>query len=103
MDDGENFRVVKEALKVMELSAEEQDALFHLVAVVIHIGNIEFASGDGGRARIVNPDLVTTIAQVCGDESFPFPPHQDMNNAALIHTRRKSCSFILIPRNSQTL
>ena len=63
MDDAENFKVVKEALKVMEIREEEQDALFELVAVVIHLGNIEFTAGDGGRARIVNPNLVTTIAQ----------------------------------------
>ena len=48
----------------MEINDEEQDALFYLVAVVIHLGNIEFASGDGGRARITNPDLVTAIAKV---------------------------------------
>ncbi len=64
MDDQLNFKVVKEALHVMELSEKEQEALFNLVAVVIHLGNIQFASGDGGRARITNPDLVITIAKV---------------------------------------
>lgn len=64
MDDASNFKLVQEALKVMELNNEEQDALFRLVAVVLHLGNIEFASGDKGRARILNPDLVTTIAKV---------------------------------------
>lgn len=49
----------------MEMSEEEQEALFLLVAVVIHLGNIEFESGDGGRARITNPALVSTIAKVC--------------------------------------
>lgn len=64
MDDQLNFKVVKEALHVMELSEKEQESLFNLVAVVIHLGNIQFASGDGGRARITNPDLVITIAKV---------------------------------------
>lgn len=55
---------MKEALKVMEINDEENDALFYLVAVVIHLGNVEFASGDSGRARIANPELVTDIAKV---------------------------------------
>lgn len=65
MNDAENFKIVRDALRVMEMGEEEQEALFLLVAVVIHLGNIEFASGDGGRARIVNPPLVSTIAKVC--------------------------------------
>lgn len=65
MNDAENFKIVKEALHVMEIEDEEQEALFLLVAVVIHLGNIEFTSGDGGRARINNPVLVSTIAKVC--------------------------------------
>lgn len=64
MNDAENFKIVRDALRVMEMGEEEQEALFLLVAVVIHLGNIEFASGDGGRARIVNPLLVSTIAKV---------------------------------------
>lgn len=65
VNDAENFKIVREALRVMEIDNEEQEALFLLVSVVIHLGNIEFASGDGGRARINNPVLVSTIAKVC--------------------------------------
>jgi len=48
----------------MEINDDEKDALFCLVAVVIHLGNVEYASGDNGRARITNPELVTGIAKV---------------------------------------
>lgn len=64
VDDAEGFKTVREALQVMEIGDEEQQALFLLLSVIIHLGNIEFASGDGGRARITNPDLVSTIAKV---------------------------------------
>jgi myosin-1 len=64
VDDAEGFKTVREALKVMEIGDEEQQALYLLLSVIIHLGNIEFASGDGGRARITNPDLVSTIAKV---------------------------------------
>ncbi|XP_046657965.1 unconventional myosin IC-like [Daphnia pulicaria] len=64
VDDAEGFKTVREALKVMEIGDEEQQALYLLLSVIIHLGNIEFASGDGGRARITNPDLVSTIAKL---------------------------------------
>lgn len=66
LDDAESFRTVKDALKVMEINDDEKDALFCLVAVVIHLGNVEYASGDNGRARITNPELVTGIAKLLG-------------------------------------
>lgn len=49
----------------MEIGDEEQEALFHLLSVIIHLGNVEYASGEGGRASISNPALVSTIAKVC--------------------------------------
>ena len=64
VNDAECFKTVKEALQVMEIGDEEQQALFLLLSVIIHLGNIEFASGEGGRARITNPVLVSTIAKV---------------------------------------
>lgn len=65
VDDAACFRVVRDAMRVMEVSVDEQEALIKLVAVVIHLGNVEYASGDAtGPARILNPELVATIAQV---------------------------------------
>lgn len=63
VNDGLDFKVVHDALKVMELSANEQEALVQLIAVVIHLGNVEFEDG-GSRAKIANPKAVTTIAKV---------------------------------------
>jgi myosin heavy subunit len=64
VDDAESFKIVRDALRVMEIGDEEQEALFLLLSVIIHLGNIEFASGEGDRARINNPVLVSTIAKV---------------------------------------
>lgn len=65
VDDAENFKIVRQALHVMEIGDEEQEALLHLVSVIIHLGNIEFSSAEGGRASIKNPALVSIIAKVC--------------------------------------
>lgn len=64
VDDAESFKIVRDALRVMEIGDEEQEALFLLLSVIIHLGNIEFASGEGDRARINNPVLVSTIAKL---------------------------------------
>lgn len=63
VDDGLDFKIVHDALKVMEVSPEEQEALLQLIAVVIHLGNIQFEDA-GSRSRIKNPELVTVIAKV---------------------------------------
>lgn len=65
INDAQDFKIVRDALRVMEIEDEEQEALFLLVAVVIHLGNIEFSSAEGGRASLQNPVLVSTIAKVC--------------------------------------
>ncbi|XP_045023570.1 LOW QUALITY PROTEIN: unconventional myosin IC-like [Daphnia magna] len=66
VDDAQNFKIVRGALHVMEIGDEEQEALFHLLSVIIHLGNVEYASGEGGRASISNPALVSTIAKLLG-------------------------------------
>ena len=72
IDDKSDFETVSRALKVMEMNVEEQEALFQLVAVVIHLGNVEFVA-NAGRAKLENPQLVATIAQVFF--SFRFHEH----------------------------
>jgi len=64
IDDTSDFQNVKNALKVMEINMEEQDALFQLVAVVIHLGNVDFTSDKQGHATIKNPAVVETVAKV---------------------------------------
>ena len=80
VNDGLDFKIVRDALKVMELSPDEQEALVQLIAVVIHLGNVQFEE-TGGRARIQNPEVVTIIAKVYFDN-------------LKYHLKHESCSFL---------
>ena len=70
IDDASDFQNVKNALKVMEINADEQDALFQLVAVVMHLGNVDFISDKNGHAVLKNPEVVATVTKVTSKHSL---------------------------------
>ncbi|GAB2291863.1 hypothetical protein Dimus_026114 [Dionaea muscipula] len=45
IDDGEEYLATRRAMDVVGIMEEEQDAIFRVVAAVLHLGNIEFAKG----------------------------------------------------------
>ncbi|KAJ0396718.1 hypothetical protein P43SY_003719 [Pythium insidiosum] len=42
-DDGEEFAVTKQCMTTIGITEERQERVFHLLAVVLHLGNLEFA------------------------------------------------------------
>lgn len=66
--DREGFDVVKQALKVIDFTEEEQNDLFAIVACILHIGNIDFKLTNGGVGLVdtKDVDIVTkVIHQLC--------------------------------------
>lgn len=45
VDDSKEYIATRRAMEIVGISAEEQDAIFRVVAAVLHLGNIEFAKG----------------------------------------------------------
>ncbi|OVA02253.1 IQ motif [Macleaya cordata] len=45
IDDPKEYLATRRAMDVVGISSEEQDAIFRVVAAVLHLGNIEFAKG----------------------------------------------------------
>ncbi|GAB2234479.1 hypothetical protein Droror1_Dr00003733 [Drosera rotundifolia] len=45
MDDGKEYHATRRAMDVVGISSDEQDAIFRVVAAVLHLGNIEFTKG----------------------------------------------------------
>ncbi|XP_050147411.1 myosin-6-like isoform X1 [Malus sylvestris] len=45
LDDAEEYIATRKAMEVVGISTEEQDAIFRVVAAILHLGNIEFAKG----------------------------------------------------------
>ncbi|KPJ07027.1 Myosin-IB [Papilio machaon] len=54
--DAEQFRVVQEAMKVIEIGEAEQREMFQIVASVLHLGNVKFVQNDKGYAEILSHD-----------------------------------------------
>lgn len=67
INDPADFKVVKNALSVIEMSAEKQDALFSIVASVLHLGSISFREkpdSDHHQIEIENARPVNIISRV---------------------------------------
>ncbi|CAB4321685.1 unnamed protein product [Prunus armeniaca] len=45
VDDSEEYIATRRAMEVVGMSSNEQDAIFRVVAAILHLGNIEFAKG----------------------------------------------------------
>ncbi|KAL6210845.1 hypothetical protein ACLB2K_016077 [Fragaria x ananassa] len=45
VDDSEEYKATRKAMDIVGISTDEQDAIFRVVAAVLHLGNIEFAKG----------------------------------------------------------
>ncbi|KAL3506296.1 hypothetical protein ACH5RR_031678, partial [Cinchona calisaya] len=46
VDESKEYLVTRRAMDVVGISSDEQDAIFRVVAAVLHLGNIEFAKGN---------------------------------------------------------
>lgn len=45
IDDAKEYRATRKAMDTVGISVEEQDAIFRVIAAILHLGNIEFAKG----------------------------------------------------------
>ncbi|KAK2993355.1 hypothetical protein RJ640_007622, partial [Escallonia rubra] len=45
VDDSKEYLATKKAMDVVGISSDEQDAIFRVVAAILHLGNIEFTKG----------------------------------------------------------
>ncbi|XP_031283791.1 myosin-6 [Pistacia vera] len=45
IDDAKEYVATRRAMDVVGISSEEQDAIFRVVAAILHLGNVEFAKG----------------------------------------------------------
>ncbi|KAJ1400696.1 P-loop containing nucleoside triphosphate hydrolase [Sesbania bispinosa] len=46
VDDAEEYLATRRAMDVVGISEEEQEAIFRVIAAVLHLGNVEFAKGE---------------------------------------------------------
>lgn len=54
---------MKQAMSRVGFNDAEVDEIFHIVAAILHIGNVKFKQ-EGNYGKISTPDIVKTAAQV---------------------------------------
>ena len=66
LNDVANFKHVKEALSIIEFTEEEQNALFAIIASVIHLGTIGFLDPEieHGEVKLENGRPVNVVSKV---------------------------------------
>jgi len=66
LNDVANFKHVKSALSIIEFSAEERDALFAIIASVIHLGTVGFLEPEveHGEVKLENGRPVNVVSKV---------------------------------------
>ncbi|XP_030385777.1 unconventional myosin IC isoform X2 [Scaptodrosophila lebanonensis] len=77
IDDVESFRIVQQALGVIDFSPEEQREIFSIIGSILHLGNVSFNEVDG-NAEVAKRDLVVTVSRLLGVNATEL-------NAALTH------------------
>eukprot|EP01133_Synstelium_polycarpum_P004330 gene4330-5057_t len=64
VDDAADYKEVRNAMKVIGLSDDEQNILMRIVACVLHIGNIYFIEDDKGNAAVYDPNALDLAASM---------------------------------------
>jgi len=65
VNDPQDFADVTNALQVCDFSEEEQEALFEVVASVMHLGNVGFTE-EGGKAVVHGEEHVNNMSELLG-------------------------------------
>lgn len=65
INDSQQFQQVRKAMTVIELTDQEQDDIFAIVASVLHMGNVGFTEEDG-KAKVLKPECVEAISKLLG-------------------------------------
>ncbi|XP_054706177.1 unconventional myosin-Ic-like [Uloborus diversus] len=64
-DDADQFQVVQKAMNVTGFSEEQQNAVFSIVASVLHLGNVGFLEEEG-QAVLANEKPINAISELLG-------------------------------------
>jgi myosin-1 len=63
IDDRQQFQQVRKAMEVIELTEQEQEDIFAIVASVLHMGNVGFTEEEG-KALVLKPECVEAVSKV---------------------------------------
>ncbi|KAJ7955519.1 Myosin [Quillaja saponaria] len=98
VDDSKEYLATRTAMDVVGISSNEQDAIFRVIAAILHLGNVEFAKGDETDSSEPKDDksrfhLKTAAELFMCDEKFL----EDSMCKRVITTRDESITKCLDP------
>ncbi|GMI76119.1 MYOSIN XI E [Hibiscus trionum] len=67
VDDARDYLKTKKAMDIVGMSKDEQDAIFRIVAAILHLGNIAFAKGEEGDSSMLENDKAKFHLQMTAD------------------------------------
>ncbi|KAK6937825.1 Myosin head, motor domain [Dillenia turbinata] len=56
VNDGHDYLATRRAMDIVGISEKDQDAIFRVVAAILHLGNIEFAKGDDSDSSVLKDE-----------------------------------------------
>lgn len=56
MDDSSEYVATRRAMDIVGISSDEQDAIFRVVAAILHLGNVEFSEGNEADSSVPKDD-----------------------------------------------
>ncbi|KAF3500901.1 hypothetical protein F2Q69_00040633 [Brassica cretica] len=62
MDDSKEYAKTREAMGIVGISVEEQEAIFRVLAAILHLGNIEFTNGEETDSSVPKDNTSLKIA-----------------------------------------
>lgn len=94
VDDVAAFASLKSALKAVGVKEKYQEQVFQVLAVILHLGNLEFVEGKSKEdaAEVKNQELLDIIAELLGVRS------RDLENALVYQTKlikKEVCTMFL--------
>lgn len=66
MDDTREFRVLREAFEIMEFTETEVESIFTCLALILHLGNVDFMSWKSEQANFSADSRIDLIAKMLG-------------------------------------
>ncbi|PRD33328.1 UNVERIFIED_CONTAM: Unconventional myosin-Ic [Trichonephila clavipes] len=92
IDDADQFSVVDKAMNVTDFTEDEQEAVFSIVASVLHLGNVGFVEEDG-QAVVVHDKPIHSISKLLGCSA------SDLMNALITKTIEANQELMCSPLN----
>ena len=66
MDDTAEFELLVAAFTTLDMSPEQQNAIFRTLAAILHMGNLEYREDDGGTEDALVVANADVLAHACG-------------------------------------